>query len=97
METMLQAVARLRSTYYPTELRAEPGGILRCGACDQSTDAGRVTVDETARFEGDSTPEDESILLAITMSCGHRGLYSAAFGPATPADDAEVLRGLATS
>ncbi len=94
---MLQAVARLREAGYQADLRAEAGATLRCGECDRCADARSVTIEETARFEGNSNPDDESILIAITMACGHRGLYSTAFGPATPPDDAALLRALAAA
>ena len=51
---------------------------------------------ETVRFEGHSNPDDESILIAISMPCGHLGVYGSAYGPDAPADDAEVLRALAS-
>lgn len=94
METMLEAVARLQALGYDLELRAAPGGRLHCPACDSAADASNTVVDETVRFEGDSNPEDESVLVALTLPCRHRGLYSAAFGTAAPPDDVTVLHAL---
>ncbi len=45
----------------------------------------------TVRFEGDSNPDDESILLALVCGCGNGGQFTAAFGPDTPRADAAVL------
>jgi hypothetical protein len=45
----------------------------------------------TERFEGESNPDDESILLALVCRCGTRGQFTAAFGPDTPRADAAVL------
>lgn len=95
METMLDAVERLHARGYLLDLAAVPGARLRCGACGGTTDAADVTVEETVRFEGDSNPDDEAILLAIATPCGHRGLFSAAFGPDTPAEESQVLQALA--
>lgn len=92
---MLDAIERLRASGYHLDLVAAPGGRLRCGQCGDITDAAEVTVDETVRFEGDSNPDDESILIAVSTPCGHRGLYSAAYGPDTPAEDSQVLQALA--
>ena len=92
---MLEAIARLKQTGYKVDLTALPGARIHCGACNNVADAHEATVDETVRFEGDSNPADEQILLAITLPCTHNGLYSAAFGPDTPADDVEVLRAIA--
>lgn len=93
---MLEAVARLQAGGYRWELTALSGGRLRCGGCNTTVEASSLTVDETVRFEGDSNPDDEAILVALTMPCGHRGLYSAAFGPTTPPDDVDVLHSLVT-
>ncbi len=91
---MLEAVARLQALGYDGELRASAGGRLYCPACDSVMDADLAAVDQTVRFEGDSNPDDESVLVALTLPCGHRGLYSAAFGPATPPNDVAVLHAL---
>ncbi|MEH6680260.1 MAG: phosphoribosylpyrophosphate synthetase [Sediminicola sp.] len=37
-------------------------------------------VDEFYRFEGDSNPDDSSILYAISTSNGHKGLLVSAYG-----------------
>jgi hypothetical protein len=97
MEPMLEAVARLRSTGFTHDVTAVPGGRLRCSACGEIGEAGDVTLSETARFEGDSNPDDQSILVALTATCGHRALYSSAYGPSTPGTDAEVHRALAAA
>ena len=91
---MLEAEARLLAAGYRLEFSAMPGGRLRCGGCGDVVDASNLTVDETVRFEGDSNPDDEAILVALTMQCGQQGLYSAAFGPSTPPDDVDVLHAL---
>ena len=91
---MLEAVARLQALGYDLALRAGPGGRLHCPICDSAVDASIAVVDETVRFEGDSNPEDESVLVALTLPCRHRGLYSAPYGMAAPPDDAAVLRAL---
>lgn len=96
METMLDAIQRLRTNGYHLDLIAAPGGQLRCGECGDLADAADVTVEETVRFEGDSNPDDEEILIAMSTPCGHRGLYSAAYGPDTPVHDVQVLGALAT-
>lgn len=95
METMLEAVARLRSTGFLHDVTAASAGRLRCSACGELNEAIDVTLSETVRFEGDSNPDDQSILVALTTTCGHRALYSSAYGPSTPRADAEVHRALA--
>lgn len=94
METMTQAISRLRARGYRLDFSAIPGGRLRCSACGEVVDAEKALVDETVRFEGVSNPDDQAILSAITISCGHRGLFTAAYGVYTAADGVEVLRAL---
>lgn len=96
MEAVLEAVERLRARGFRSDLSAAPVGALRCGSCGEAADMSGVTVVETVRFEGDSNPDDESILMAISMPCGHRGVYGSAYGHDAPADDAEVLRALSS-
>jgi len=50
-----------------------------------------IEIRETVRFEGDSNPDDEAILLALTCADGCRGQYSSAFGADTPPADMRVL------
>jgi len=95
MEAMLQAVERLGASGFQSDLSAAPGGVLRCGSCGKLAPMTGVTVVETVRFEGDSNPDDQSILMAVAMPCGHRGVYGSAYGPYAPPDDVEVLHALA--
>ena len=89
---MLQAVGRLRSAGYEFDLRAVAGGRLSCPACGTIVHGSEVIVTETVRFEGISNPEDQAILDAMITPCGHRGLFSAAYGVYASADDVDVLQ-----
>lgn len=95
LETLTDALARLRADGYRSDFLATDDGELVCRGCDRSMDPADVKIDHTSRFEGDSNPDDEDIVLAIECGCGCKGVYSAAYGPSTPPDDAAVLRRLA--
>lgn len=95
METLTDAMIRLRTAGYLADFSASDGGHLECRTCGACQHSETMTVHETVRFEGDSNPDDEAILLALASSCGCLGQYSAAFGPATPAADVEILHRLA--
>jgi hypothetical protein len=89
VETLSEAIARLRARGFIRDFTAVPGGRLRCEECGQEFDPSKVHIDEIVRFEGESDPGDESILYALSGPCGHLGLYSAAYGPdSTPEDNA---------
>lgn len=95
METLTDAMSRLRTAGYLADFSATDDGHLRCGSCGARQHPETMTVHETVRFEGDSNPDDEAILLALACSGGCFGQYSAAFGPNTPAADVEILHRLA--
>ena len=46
------------------------------------------------RFEGQSDPDDEVILFALSEPGGRRGLYSAQYGASMPAEDVAMVRRL---
>ena len=69
-------------------------GQLRCGDCGVIEEPENTSILVTERFEGDSTPDDEAILLALACRCGSRGQFTAASGPDTPRADATVLERL---
>lgn len=95
METLTQAMARLRAEGYVEDFSASDSGELQCGRCGARQAPEHMSVDITVRFEGDSNPDDEAILLALSCEGGDRGLYASAFGADTPPADAQVLRRLA--
>ena len=94
METLTDAMIRLRAEGYRNDFSANDDGQLKCGECGLRARPEDMTIHATVRFEGDSNPDDEAILVALECGCGCLGQYSTAFGPDTPAADAEVLRRL---
>lgn len=94
METLTEAMERLRDAGYGAEMSATDDGKLQCAVCDDIVDPAEVHIDETVRFEGPSDPGDEQILFALSTGCGHLGFYNSAYGPDTPAADVEVMKAL---
>ena len=94
METLSEAINRLREKGYGHDFSAAATGNLKCGECGAEIDPQLVTIDEIVRFEGVSDPGDESILFALSGPCGHSGLYSAPYGPDATPEDAAVVAGL---
>ena len=90
-ETMVDAIDGLRRIGFTTDFFATADGQLGCRGCDGSHDPAEMRLAHRVRFEGSSNPADESLLLALICTCGAIGLYSAAYGPATPPEDSEVL------
>lgn len=95
METLVDAMNRLRADGYTAEFRATDDGQLRCDLCDSTHSSDEVSVDETVRFEGESNPSDEAILVALSCECGIKGMFTAAFGPNVTQAESRILRDLA--
>lgn len=93
METLSQAIDRLRAAGYHVDYRASQGK-LACDGCGTAFDPSAVRVDEIVRFEGASDPGDEAVLYALDAGGGHRGLYATAYGAAVSADDIAVITAL---
>lgn len=91
METLVEAMRRLRSSGYTYDFVASPTGGLICRTRGISQEPETVEIRETVRFEGESNPDDQAILLALSCPDGCRGQYSAAFGPGTAAADVKAL------
>jgi hypothetical protein len=83
METLTEAEQRLRHAGFVADLRATPGrpplSVVR-----RDPRIGVVGGEETVRFEGDSNPDDEAILLALSYPNGCLGQFSSAFDRERP-------------
>jgi len=53
-----------------------------------------MVIDEVVRYEGESNPDDEAILLAMRCGCDQQGLCSAAYGANASTGDIAVLQRL---
>jgi hypothetical protein len=94
METLTEAIERLRGRGFTVDFSAAPGGLLRCEECGSEFDPALLHIDEIVRFEGESDPGDESILFALSGTCGHVGLYSTAYGSDAAPEDIAVVAAL---
>jgi copper chaperone CopZ len=95
LETVTDALARLRAAGYTADFSATDDGQLACLGCERTMDPTEATVHETIRFEGDTNPDDQDIVFALHCVGGCAGTYTAAYGPSAPPNDANVLRQLA--
>lgn len=87
----------LRDDGFDVDFIATEEGALQCPTCGATTDAADMDIERRARFEGQSDPGDEQILLAVTCPCGQRGVFASAYGmSASPAATA-VLQKVARS
>jgi hypothetical protein len=91
MATPSEAIARLQALGYTGNWFATDDHLLRCGECGEDADPSLVTIEHTLRFEGQSDPDDETIVFALSEPGGRRGVYSAPYGAAMPTVDAAVI------
>jgi hypothetical protein len=91
MSTVSEATHRLQDDGYTGNFYAGADGQLVCGECGSEIDAAEATVDRVLRFEGQSDPDDEMIVFAVRGPCGHRGVFSAAYGLYMSPEDAAVV------
>jgi copper chaperone CopZ len=91
METLVEAMTRLRTSGYHDDFMATPEGNLVCRSCGTHHEPETIEIQQTVRFEGDSNPDDEAILFALSCDDGCLGQYSSAFGSETATADMKVL------
>lgn len=93
-DTVVEAVAELEAEGYEDDLHVRDAGV-HCSACGHVVDAHELAIDRLFRFEGNSDPDDESIVLGLSCShCGVRGILVTAYGSAADQDEVAVLRAL---
>lgn len=94
--TLSEAVNDLQRRGYTDDLRSG-GHCFVCSVKNASLDPAEFEIDEFHRFEGNSDPEDQSIVYAIS-SAKHqvKGLLINAYGPDASSMTQEMVRKLAT-
>lgn len=95
MDTVTEATQRLQAEGYTANLYAGDDRTLRCDEWPDALDPAALQIDHVLRFEGASDPDDAMILFALQTTDGHRGVYSAAYGPQMSPEDAAIVRLLA--
>jgi hypothetical protein len=94
METLSEAIDRLRSSGYRDSFRPD-AGCLRALAASRLYAPEELVVDEVVRFEGPTDPGDEAILFALRSDDGAvRGTYAAAYGSGVDPANAELVHRL---
>jgi hypothetical protein len=91
MATLSEVIAAWQAEGYTGNWYASGDQLLRCNESCLDADPSEVTVERRMRFEGQSDPDDEVILFALSAPDGRKGLYSTAYGPSMPAEDAAVI------
>lgn len=95
MDSLAETLDRLTAAGYGADFYAR-GGMIGCPECDELVDPATLVVDSIVRLEGDSDPDEEIIVYALSGGpCDRKGTFTIAFGSAVTPDDeavASVLR-----
>ena len=96
MDSLREVLDRLVAAGYDVDFYARAGGI-GCPDCGETIDPAGLVIDEVWRLEGESDPDEEVIVYALSSGpCGRRGTYTTGYGPNASSDDVAVslaLRG----
>ncbi len=78
---MTEAIALLETDGYRGDF-SFADGTVQCHGCGLPHQPTQLIVRHTFRFEGDTDPGDEAIVLGVECPvCGIRGIVVSAFGP----------------
>ena len=77
MDTVSDAIRRLQADGYTGNWFATADHQLSCTVTGDVIDPSTVEIDHILRFEGQSDPDDMTILYALRSPTGAKGLYSA--------------------
>ena len=78
-ESLVDALDDLRKRGYEADFATDTV-CLYCGNLDIRLNPEEFNIDEVYRFEGDSSPDDNSILYAITSTSGLKGTLVDSYG-----------------
>ena len=91
MKSLVEVINRLREKEYIHDFEVSHHKMI-CKETSDCFDAHEVTIDKTFRFEGDSNPDDMSVLFAITSNSGIKGVLIDAYGTYSNADVSEFIK-----
>ena len=90
--TVTAAVQLLESKGYQSEFLLGEHGF-GCRSCEQVHAPDQLILDDTYRFEGDSDPGDESIVIGVRCPvCGAMGIVVSAYGPPAESQLIELMK-----
>ncbi|MFH6968851.1 phosphoribosylpyrophosphate synthetase [Flavobacterium johnsoniae] len=76
---LIDAIADLRKRGYTEDFEIQ-SGTLNCAASDLQLHPEHFNVDESYRFEGETNPDDSSVIYAIASNNGEKGILIDAYG-----------------
>lgn len=79
IRTMVESIEEFRKKGYTEDFIVEDE-FLKCKTTGESFRSEDVKIDHTERYEGESNPDDMSIVYAISANTGTKGILIDAYG-----------------
>lgn len=92
-QSLIDALADLKIRGYKEDFEVKHT-CLYCDGLDLRINPGDFVVDETYRFEGNSNPDDNAVLYAISSAAGVKGTLVDAYGAYAENMDFEMAQKL---
>lgn len=93
--TLAEALERYEAEGYTGQFAAGEGTEVICYTCHQRSPAAEVPLRALLRAEGESDPDDEVAVAAVSCpKCGTKGTLVLHYGPTAPVEHDDILRAL---
>lgn len=77
------------------EVRGD-GQVAVAGRDEVAWDPSAIIIEERCRFEGQSDPDDEALIVGVLLPDGSRGVLTMPYGPDISGPQADAVRSMAT-
>ena len=91
INTLVDAINELRSRGYDCDFIFD-NGVMLCRDTNRRFGPDELTIEEIFRFEGDSNPDDMSVLYGISAHDGTKGIVVDAYGMYEDASITEFIK-----
>jgi hypothetical protein len=89
-DSLVDALQDLRAEGYELDFNMQQN-CIECKSLDETWQPREFTIVKTYRFEGNSNPDDNSVLFAVETSDGKKGTLLDAYGAYSEALDPEMI------
>lgn len=91
MQTITEVIQRMRENHYTHDFEIMNDKVV-CKELREEYLPEELMIEKVYRFEGDSNPDDMSIVYGILTKYGARGILIDAYGPYADSRVAEVIK-----
>lgn len=97
MTTESEALDYLVANGYSANLEVrEDGRVGVAGRGEPTWNPAEVIIEEQCRFEGESNPDDEALIVGVILPDGSRGVLTMPYGPDISGPQGDAVRSMST-